>query len=82
MSPKRSRPISAEQLDIIKRVGERLKKMREETKLSVEQFCMQNQIPRITYGNLENGKTSFQISTLLTVLEVYDMDLVTFFKKI
>jgi transcriptional regulator with XRE-family HTH domain len=83
MTHERKNKIPEEQLDIIKRVGNRLKELRKENgDLSVERFCVKYDIPRITYGNLENAKSSFQITTLLTVLEVYDMDLATFFKSI
>lgn len=83
MTAERKKPIPEEQLDIIKRVGIRLKELRKEHgDLSVERFCVKNDIPRITYGNLENGKSSFQITTLLTVLKVYGLDLKTFFSQI
>jgi transcriptional regulator with XRE-family HTH domain len=83
MTADRKNPIPEDQLDIIIRVGKKLKEMRKENDdLSVERFCVKNDIPRITYGNLENGKSSFQITTLLTVLKVYDMDLATFFKRV
>jgi hypothetical protein len=83
MTADRKKPIPEDQLDIIKRVGITLKEMRKENgDLSVERFCVKNDIPRITYGNLENAKSGFQITTLLSVLKVYDMDLATFFKLV
>lgn len=82
MAKKTRTEITPEQWKVIKKVGAELKKMRNEKYSSVEKFCMDNKIPRITYGNLENGKSSFQISTLMNVLDVYGMDLSTFFNRL
>ena len=82
MAYKRKNEIPPEQLEIIKKIGERVKQLRQDKKLSIERFCARNDIPRITYGNLEASKGSFQITTLLSVLKAHEMDLPTFFSQI
>lgn len=79
---KRKNEIPQEQLEIIKKIGERIKQLRQDKNLSIERFCVKYDIPRITYGNLEASKGSFQITTLLSVLKANDMDIPTFFSQI
>jgi transcriptional regulator with XRE-family HTH domain len=82
MSYIRKNVISKEQLEIIDRIAKQVKKLRTEKDLSIERFCSMYQIPRITYGNLERGKTSFQITTLLSVINAHDLDLKKFMLSI
>jgi hypothetical protein len=56
--------------------------LREDKNLSIERFCYQYRIPRITYGNLESGRFGFQITTLLTILSVHELTLGQFVKKL
>ena len=82
MTIPRKKAIPKEQLEIIKKVSQQVKQLRLDKNLSIEQFCYTHRIPRITYGNLESGKSGFQITTLLSVLEAHQIDLKTFIKKI
>ena len=83
MAYKRKTEIPPHQLELIKKIGAKLKTLREnDAKLSIERFCSRNEIPRITYGNIESGKGSFQITTLITILESYEMDLKSFFEEL
>jgi len=55
--------------------------LRKSTGLSLERFCARNEIPRISYSNLESGK-NFHMTTLLKVLDAHTevKSLESFFK--
>lgn len=82
MGYERKNEIPSQQMDVIIKIGKRLKELRNETGLSIERLCSEYHIPRITYGNIEKSKGSFQITTLMTILEIYKKDIKTFFQEI
>ena len=67
MSYKRKNPISPEHQDILIAIGKKVQELRKQTGLSIERYCVKNDIPRISYSNLQAGK-NFHMSTLLKVL--------------
>ncbi|MFM9945393.1 MAG: XRE family transcriptional regulator [Bacteroidia bacterium] len=68
--------------DRIKKVAEKLKTLRKAAgHKSYETFAWDNDIPRMQYWRMENGK-NFQFSSLLRILEVYKMSLEDFFKDL
>ena len=81
MTIPRKKKIPENQLETIGKISKLVKKLREEKDLSIERFCYQYRIPRITYGNLESGRFGFQITTLLTVLSAHELTLGQFAKK-
>lgn len=67
---KRKNPISVQDQKVLTAIGNKVYKLREATGLSLERFCSKNDIPRISYSNLESGK-NFHMTTLLKVLVAY-----------
>jgi len=66
----RKTPISKEDQAILKAIGHKILELRKSTGLSIERFCAKNDIPRISYSNLEAGK-NFHMTTLLKVLDAH-----------
>ena len=82
MTVPRKKEIPEDQLETIVKIAKLVKQLRQDKKLSIESFCFQYRIPRITYGNLESGKFGFQITTLLTILSAHKLTLGQFVKKL
>ena len=70
MAYERKNPISDNDQKVLTAIGNKIYKLRKATGLSLERFCSKNEIPRISYSNLEAGK-NFHMTTLLKVLSVY-----------
>ncbi len=66
----RKNPISVQDQKVLSAIGNKVYKLREATGLSLERFCAKNDIPRISYTNLEAGK-NFHMTTLLKVLATF-----------
>jgi len=83
MRYERKSPISKQHQQILSAVGKRIQELRKKNGLSVERFCAKNDIPRISYTNLEAGR-NFHMTTLLKVLDAYPdiKSLNDFFKSI
>jgi hypothetical protein len=67
MGYERKNPISPEQQEILDAIGKKVYGLRKLTGLSIERYCVKNDLPRISYTNLESGK-NFHMTTLLTVI--------------
>jgi transcriptional regulator with XRE-family HTH domain len=80
---KRKNPISNQDQKMLTAIGNKILELRKLTGLSLERFCSKNDIPRISYSNLEAGK-NFHMTTLLKVLDVYKdrVSLNDFFKNL
>ena len=70
MTYERKTPISKEDQEILTAIGQKIHELRKSTGLSIERFCAKNDIPRISYTNLESGR-NFHMTTLLKVLDVH-----------
>ena len=70
MAYTRKNPIPDQQQKILDAIGKKIIELRRSTELSLERFCAKNDIPRISYSNLESGK-NFHMTTLLTVLDAH-----------
>jgi transcriptional regulator with XRE-family HTH domain len=70
MAYKRKNPIPEDHQAILAKIGLKIFELRKSTGLSLERFCAKNDIPRISYSNMEAGK-NFHMTTLLKVLSVY-----------
>ncbi len=83
MKYERKSPISGPHQQILLAIGTRIHELRKKNGLSVERFCAKNDIPRISYTNLEAGR-NFHMTTLLKVLDAYPdiKSLNDFFKSI
>jgi hypothetical protein len=83
MAYKRKTPISKEDQDILTAIGNKILTLRKSTGLSIERFCAKNDIPRISYTNLEAGR-NFHMTTLLKVISAHPgiKNLHDFFKGI
>ena len=66
----RKNPISKNDQEVLTAIGRKIFKLRKATGLSLERFCSRNDIPRISYSNIEAGK-NFHMTTLLKVLACY-----------
>ena len=82
MTYQRKNEIPQEQLETIRRIAKVVKHLRLEKKMSIEKFCSKFGIARITYSNLESSNGSFQITSLLSVLEAHQLDIKKFIKMI
>ncbi len=83
MKYERKSPILEQHQQILLGIGIRIGELRKKTGLSVERFCSRNDIPRISYTNLEAGR-NFHMTTLLKVLDAYPdiKSLNDFFKSV
>ena len=83
MKYERKSPISEQHQQILLGIGTRIQELRKKTGLSIERFCAKNDIPRISYTNLESGR-NFHMTTLLKVLDAYSevKSLGDFFKSV
>jgi len=83
MAYKRKTPISNEDQKILTAIGQKILELRKSTGYSIERFCAKNDIPRISYSNLEAGR-NFHMTTLLNVLRAHIeiKNLYEFFKGI
>jgi transcriptional regulator with XRE-family HTH domain len=70
MSYERKNPIPDKHQEILNNIGRKIIALRIATNLSQERFCAKNDIPRISYANLEAGK-NFHMTTLLKVLDAH-----------
>ncbi len=70
MAYERKNPIPDHHQDILNEIGKKILELRKTTNLSLERFCARNEIPRISYANLEAGK-NFHMTTFLKVLDVH-----------
>jgi len=70
MAYQRKNPIPDQHQEVLDSIGMKIFKLRKVTELSLERFCAKNDIPRISYSNLESGK-NFHMTTLLKVLDAY-----------
>lgn len=74
----RKKAIPENHQKILDRVGKKILQLRKSTGLSIERFCFKNDLPRISYSNLESGK-NFQLTTLLNVLDAHKIKVQDFF---
>lgn len=83
MTYKRKTPISKEDQKMLTAIGQKILELRKSKNLSIERFCAKNQIPRISYTNLESGR-NFHMTTLLKVISAHPeiKNLHDFFKGI
>jgi transcriptional regulator with XRE-family HTH domain len=70
MAYERKNPIPDKHQEILNTIGNKILDLRKTTNLSLERFCARNDIPRISYSNLESGK-NFHMTTLLKVLDAH-----------
>ena len=70
MAYERKNPISEQHQKILNKIGRKVMDLRKTTNLSQERFCSRNDIPRISYANLEAGK-NYHMTTLLKVLDAH-----------
>ncbi len=65
----------------IKDVGLRLKKLREHAgHTSYENFAIQNELSRMQYWRLENGKANLTLRSLATILDIHALSVEEFFE--
>ena len=66
----------------LEKIGERLKEIRKQQGYdNYEKFAYENDIPRAQYGRYERGKSDLRLSSLLKILNAFDMSLEEFFKN-
>jgi len=84
----RPRKILPEHKKELKRIGNKLKELRErkekedEIVLSKEKLTEKMGVSRNNYYLVESGKVYFKIDMLITILKYYDVSLVDFFKSL
>jgi transcriptional regulator with XRE-family HTH domain len=70
MAYERINPILDRHQEVLNAIGKKILDLRNTTGLSIERFCSKNDIPRISYSNLESGR-NFHMTTLLKVLDAH-----------
>ena len=60
---------------ILKTLGKRLKKLREEKKISLNTFCFENGITSATLSRIENGIVDSKLITLIKIATALDIPL-------
>ena len=68
---KKPENISVEQKELMKRLGEKIKKLRKDQKKGYFQLSDEIGIPRNTYYNMECGTLNFQFSSLCQIILYY-----------
>lgn len=83
MNYERINPIPDGHQEVLDAIGKKIRELRKPTGLSIERFCAKNDIPRISYSNLESGR-NFHMTTLLKVLDAHPniKSLSNFFKSL
>ena len=71
--------ISQQQQDQLKRIGNKVRELREKTGQSYEVFAIKNDINRISQYRIEKGE-NFQMNTLLKIIQGLEMTPEEFFK--
>jgi predicted transcriptional regulator len=74
--------IAQQHQEFITKVGEKLKSIRLERKLSISEAAKQYDIPRSLIYQLEDGTVYFTISTLLKVLDKLEISPISFFRDL
>lgn len=72
MKPKE---ISTDHKELLQAIGNRIRKLREETGQSYIQIAKEIGISRNSYNQVENGRVYFNISSLLLILEFHHLSL-------
>jgi transcriptional regulator with XRE-family HTH domain len=67
---------------ILDSIGRRLKQIREGKNLTIEQVAKSARISRNGIALMEKGETYFNLSTLLSLLDIYQVDHKKFFKDL
>jgi ribosome-binding protein aMBF1 (putative translation factor) len=69
-----------EHKEFIKRIGDRLKQIRDNQGISASQVARESKLSRNLYHQIEHGRVYFTISSLLRVLDVLKITASDFFK--
>jgi transcriptional regulator with XRE-family HTH domain len=63
-------------------IGKKLTRLRVNSGFkSYESFAIQNELSRMQYWRVENGKTNMTMKTLLHLLSIHDIDISDFFSR-
>ena len=74
--------IRAEHREFIKKIGDRLKQIRESKKMSAARLAKDSKLSRNLYHQMEHGRIYFTISSLLRVLDTLEVSASDFFKDL
>ena len=74
-------PLLEEQEEIQRKIGNRIRQLREATGLSQEKFANQHELDRRQVSRIENG-TNFEINTLVDFIRALDITIQEFFEGI
>lgn len=69
-------------MNIKKKIGERIRELRNEKKLSQEKLAFDSNIDRTYMSHLENGRKNVSVETLEKIIKSLDTDFSSFFKTI
>lgn len=68
--------------ELLKKVGLSVKELRTGNHIKIKEIVEGTHMHRNAYSQLENGKTYFKISSLLKVLDFYNVNYYDFLRKI
>lgn len=72
--------IKAEHQEFIKKVGDRLKQIRESKEMSASRLAKESNLSRNLYHQMEHGRVYFTISSLLRILDALEVSASDFFQ--
>jgi transcriptional regulator with XRE-family HTH domain len=65
---------------VLEEVGQKLSNLRKKKGYTtLKEFALDYKLPLIQYWRIENGKTNFTLSTLLTLLAIHKLSIDEFF---
>jgi len=69
--------------EVLKKIGDRFRELRiSKGYSSYEDFAIDNDLGRMQYWRLENGKTNLTIKTLVKVLAIHEISMTEFFSYV
>jgi len=74
--------IKADHQEFIKKIGDRLKQIRENKKMSASRLARDSKLSRNLYHQMEHGRVYFTISSLLRILDTLEVSSSDFFKDL
>ena len=67
---------------IEKKIGQRIKEIRTEKKLTQEQLAWEAELDRTYMNHVENGRINISIKNLEKIIDALDIDFQSFFKGV
>jgi DNA-binding XRE family transcriptional regulator len=77
-----NKQIKPEHKEFLTKLGEKLKKLRNEKSLTAASLCKSLKISRNAYHSMEEGKVYFNIENLMLILDYYQLTATEFMNEL